>query len=278
MVDVERIATNVARGESGIWFGRNQSEVSYPASGHSICLQLEDHSFWFRHRNRCILELLRVFPPPGPFLDIGGGNGFVSCAIERAGMDVALLEPGPEGAHAARRRGLSTVICSTLEDAGLIPGSIAAAGLFDVLEHVEDEAGFLHRIRGALIPGGRLYLTVPARQFLWSTEDDAAGHYRRYSPRSLAAPLERAGFTVEYLTTIFWLLPLPIFFFRSLPSRMGLRRNETLAHGRAEHLTGAGPLRGAVEWLQSVELVAIRSRRVALFGASLLVAAMKAQR
>jgi len=278
MVDVARFATNVALGESGIWFGRGQSEVSYPAAGHSICLQLEDHSFWFRHRNRCIIELLRVFPPSGPVLDIGGGNGFVSCGIERAGMEVALLEPGLEGAHNARRRGLSTVICCTLEDAGLLPESIHAAGIFDVLEHVEDEVGFLKRIHAGLVPDGRLYLTVPAREFLWSNEDTAAGHYRRYSPRTIAASLQRSGFEVEFLTTIFWLLPLPIFLFRSIPSRLGMRRNEVLAHAGAEHLTNAGWLGTAVDWLQSGELAAIRSRRAALFGASLLVAAVKARR
>ena len=278
MVDVQAIATNVAQGDSGIWFGKERSDVSYPAAGHSICLQLEEHSFWFRHRNRCILELLRLLPPSGPLLDIGGGNGFVSCAIERAGMDVALLEPGLEGAHNARRRGVSTVICSTLEDAGLLPESIHAGGLFDVLEHVEDERGFLRRVHAAFKPQGRLYLTVPARQLLWSAEDDAAGHYRRYSPGSMRAALQGAGFDIEFLTTIFWLLPVPIFLFRSLPSRMGIRRDKELTHARAEHLTSAGPLRAAVEWLQSAELVAIRSRRAALFGASLLVAARKANR
>jgi SAM-dependent methyltransferase len=277
MLDVRRIATNIAPGDSGIWFGTGRSEVSYPASGNADCLQLEDRSFWFGHRNRCILELLRVFPPSGLLLDIGGGNGFVSCAIERAGMDVALLEPGLEGAHNARRRGLSTVICSTLEDAGLIPESIDAAGLFDVLEHVEDETGFLQRVHAALRPGGRLYLTVPARQLLWSSEDTAAGHYRRYSPKSLASPLERTGFGIEFLTTIFWLLPLPIFLFRALPSRLGIRRTTRLVQAQREHMTNAGPVRASLDRLQSIELAAIRARRAVTFGASVLVSARKHQ-
>jgi SAM-dependent methyltransferase len=222
--------------------------------------------------------MLRVLPPSGLLLDVGGGNGFVSCAIERAGFEVALLEPGIAGAEAAKRRGLKTVICATFEGLELRAESIAAAGLFDVLEHISDDTAFLRRINDALTPGGRLYLTVPAREFLRSVEDTAAGHFRRYSPASLAEPLERAGFKVEFLTTIFWLLPVPIFLFRSLPSHLGIRRNAVLAHAQAEHLTRAGPLRNAIEWLQSPELAAIRSRRAALFGASLLVTAMKMPR
>jgi SAM-dependent methyltransferase len=275
MVDVPRIATNVRKSESGIWFGDARSDVSYPSEGHTICLQLEDRSFWFRHRNRAILELLKLLPPPGPLLDIGGGNGFVSRAVEQAGMDVALLEPGVEGAQNARDRGLATVICSTLEDLDIRPGSVGGAGLFDVLEHVADETGFLRQVRHSLRPGGRVYLTVPARQLLWSDEDTAAGHFRRYSPRSLAAALRGAGFMVELLTSIFWMLPAPILLLRALPGWLGIHR-KGLAHARAEHLTNAGPLRTALEWLQSAELVAIRSRRTVLFGASLLAGAVKA--
>ena len=85
----------------------------------------------------------------------------------------------------------------------------------------------------------------------------------------------KAGFTVEFLTTIFWLLPLPIFPFRSLPSRMGIRRNKALGNARAEYLTSTSPLRALAERLQVVETLAIRSRRMFLLGSSLLVWASK---
>ena len=40
--------------EPGLWFGRGQAAVSYPAHGNAASLAIEDRSFWFRHRNRCI--------------------------------------------------------------------------------------------------------------------------------------------------------------------------------------------------------------------------------
>jgi SAM-dependent methyltransferase len=210
----------------GIWFARRQAPVSYPAGGNAACLQVEDRSFWFRHRNRCILRVVERFKPLGALLDVGGGNGYVARGLQQAGIDCVLVEPGVDGALAAHARGVGKVICSRLEDAGLRAGSFAAAGLFDVLEHLEDEEAALCTIRDILAPEGRLFVTVPAFQALFSTEDVAAGHYRRYSATRLERTLRQAGFELDYLTYLFWPLPLPVFLFRVLPTWFGRRLGE----------------------------------------------------
>ena len=46
---------------------------------------------------------MRRFPPPGTVFDVGGGNGFVTLAIQNAGMDAVLVEPGPEGVRIIAR-------------------------------------------------------------------------------------------------------------------------------------------------------------------------------
>lgn len=63
-------------------------------------------------------------------------------------LKVVLLEPGPDGVRNARRRGVRQVLRGTLEAAGFLPDSIPSAGLFDVLEHIEDD-----RQRPAPVPG-----------------------------------------------------------------------------------------------------------------------------
>lgn len=82
-----------------------------------------------------------------------------------------MVEPGIDGAVAARARGVDPVICARLEDVGLAAGSVAAAGMFDVLEHIEDEAGALQQVHALLRPGGLLFLTVPAYALLHSVDD-----------------------------------------------------------------------------------------------------------
>ena len=57
---------------------------------------------------------------------------------------------------------------------------------FDVLEHIADEAQVLPQMRERMLPEGRLILTVPAHQALWSPFDIASGHYRRYSMETLS--------------------------------------------------------------------------------------------
>src|SRR4051794_20651144 len=117
--DLASLAPSLERRDDGLWFARMQASVSYPAHGNAACLELEDGSFWFRHRNRCILSLVRGFPPDGPFLDIGGGNGYVAKGLAAAGIPCILVEPGLDGALAARARGIDPVICARLEDVGL---------------------------------------------------------------------------------------------------------------------------------------------------------------
>src|SRR5437879_1765583 len=162
MLLLSEIAANLKQGTNGIWSARNLSKVSYPDEGNASCLGVEDTSFWFRHRNNCILEVVKSLPAATAFFDVGGGNGYVAKALQDTGLEVVLVEPGSTGALNARRRGVQHVIRASLEDTGFLPEVLPAVGLFDVLEHVEDDRAFIRTVRNYLSPGGMVYLTVPA--------------------------------------------------------------------------------------------------------------------
>ena len=160
-LDLTCLAPYLERRADGIWFAPRQAPVSYPAEGNAACLQVEDRSFWFRHLNLCITSVVRRQMLKGTLFDIGGGNGYVAKGLMQAGIPCALVEPGIDGALAARARGIDPVICARLEDIGLAPASVAAAGMFDVLEHIEDEGAALREVHALLQVGGRVFLTVP---------------------------------------------------------------------------------------------------------------------
>lgn len=64
--------------------------------------------------------------------------------------------------------------------------------LMDVLEHIEDDEGFL---RDTVVPllgtGGTLIVSVPAHPRLFSAHDTRLGHHRRYRPRQISGLLRR---------------------------------------------------------------------------------------
>lgn len=276
--DLAAIAPQLRQMPDGTWHGKSTSSVSYPEWGNEACAQVEESSFWFRHRNDCILEAMKRFPPSGPVFDVGGGNGFVAKAIQDAGFGVVLLEPGRIGARNAQQRGIRHVICAGLQDAGFLPSSLGAIGLFDVVEHIADDLSFLGMTCGFLSPGGRVYITVPSYEALWSHADVDAGHMRRYNRKMLGRVLADAGFTVEFLTGFFRFLPPAILTIRTIPYRLGLSRSgnhNATRWMRAQHEVRSRWLRCSLNLLQKREVSKIRACRTASFGASWLVVAKK---
>lgn len=262
--------------KDGIWFSRNRGEISYPAEGNRHCFEIENNSFWFKHRTNCILEAVKLYSHNVTFFDIGGGNGYVAKALEENGIETVLIEPGIEGAHNAKQRGLKHIVCSTFEEAGIKPHSCPAIGLFDVVEHINDDKQFLKSIHVILKDNGFLYLTVPAYNFLWSREDEYADHFRRYSLRQICSTLEVCGFKIEFATYIFSFLPIPILLFRTLPGLfMGSRKSINIEKHKKEHSQRKGILSYVINKIMKTELHFIKQKRRIPFGGSCFVVAKK---
>lgn len=265
-------ASNLVPVGGGVWSSRKTVSLSYPDQGYDQCFRLEEKSFWFRHRNDCIGAVVDSYPPSGTLLDVGGGNGFVTLHLQSKGVDAVLLEPAPQAVENAKSRGLRPIIHSTLEDAGFRPHSVPAIGLFDVLEHIEDDGAFLRAARELLASQGRLYLTVPAYGFLWSGDDEHAGHYRRYTLGRLSRTLRRAGFAIDYASYLFALLPPVILLLRTLPYRLGIHRGGN-RRAREECARRDGIVSRTVRWTLRRELARIRRGKKLRLGSSCLVVA-----
>lgn len=276
MVDIQSISAGLKQNKDGIWFSENTEEVSYPSEGNQACFSVEENSFWFKHRNNCIVTIARNYPPKSnkAIFDIGGGNGFVSMALVDAGFDVVLVEPGDAGAAQAKARGLENVICATTHTAKFIPGSMPAAGLFDVIEHIEDDLVFLKALRPSIEAGGRVYLTVPAYSFLWSDEDVSAGHYRRYTLEQIEGVLMSAGFEIEFSSYIFRFLPLPVYLLRTLPYKLSFSKAEKSPDQAArDHAVAGGMKKNILDSLLRSEISILSRNKSMKFGGSCLVVA-----
>ena len=201
--------------------------------------------------------------------DVGGGNGFVSKGLSECGYNTVLVEPGIYGVRNAQKRGLENLICSTFQDAKFEESSLGGVGLFDVLEHIEDDVVFLKEIYLSLKKQGRLYICVPAFMSLWSDEDIEVGHYRRYKLNNLVKKLNSVGFSIDYKTFFFSFLPVPIFLFRTLPYILGYHRR--LISTENQHTKSAS----LIDQIFYPEIGLIKKKKKILYGGSILIVAQK---
>jgi len=276
MVDIQAISTGLQLGDDGIWYSKEIENISYPPGGNDSCFVIEDNSFWFRHRNNCITSVVKSYPPEsnGIVFDIGGGNGFVSLGLSNAGFNVVLVEPGIVGATNGKKRGLPHVICATTNTAKFKPHSLPAVGLFDVIEHIEDDLTFLKSVRELMKRNARIYVTVPSYSLLWSAEDVLAGHFRRYTLGILLNVLQLAGFQVEFSSYIFRILPIPVFVLRSLPYKLGLSKSQRTSDvtGR-DHAVKGGTMSKILNLILKSEIKNLNKRKAMQFGGSCLIVA-----
>ena len=169
--------------------------------------------WWFRGRARIIESVMRRTLKDGTereILDIGSGYGALIPLLRSLGS-VDAIESHLPTHHTLAELGVRTIFRDAFP-AHYPSQRYNAVTMFDVLEHIDNDAGAVATIREQLLAeNGFLFITVPAYQWLWGPHDDHHGHKRRYSKEQIQTLLLTAGFhdiRVSYFMTI--LFPLAI--------------------------------------------------------------------
>ncbi|MFI5257915.1 MAG: class I SAM-dependent methyltransferase [Gemmatimonadales bacterium] len=163
--------------------------------------ELFERHWWWRARERVILDALRAHRPAGGWhavLDVGCGDGLFFDELSRLdgvtlveGVEPAAALVSPDGPHRER-------IHVAPFDESFQPGRrYSLVLMLDVLEHLEDPAAALRHALALLEPGGVLLATVPAFMALW-TRHDALNHHRtRYDRKSFGNVASAAGLRID---------------------------------------------------------------------------------
>lgn len=272
LIDLEKYARNLVL-SGGIYKGDHDDKISYPDDGSNTCFQLEEDSFWFKHRNEVILHAVKNYANAAPIFDVGGGNGVVAAYLQKNGFETVLVEPREDGCFNAKSRNIAAIINSTFNSQHFLNESISNIGLFDVIEHIENQQSFLEELKKALVRNGILILTVPAYQLLWSEEDVDAGHYRRYSGKEIQQILETLDFKVIFRTCFFSFLILPVILFRTIPSWLGLYKTNLKQSQKQHHVSNFANF--VLKTLTSLEITRISKGKRIKLGSSCLIIAQK---
>ncbi len=240
---------------------------------------LESDYFWFTARNNLVLWVAsRYFPFAGVILDLGCGTGLMLTGMERVYPRAFLYGADlyPEALVLASRRLERAILLQT--DIRSLPfeHEFDLIGIFDVLEHIEDDEAVLGGINRALVPGGGLLMTVPQHPKLWSRQDEHSRHVRRYMASELRAKLIKCGFKVVFETSFVSILFPFMALSRLLRSRMSrLHFFKGIKDDPMAELKMPRGLNSFFREVMSIELSIIKSGVSLPFGGSLLLAAVK---
>lgn len=132
-------------------------------------------------------------------LDAGCGTGFARIELGTAGTVIGL--DSSIDAFATNREHTSDCVAS-VERTPFPDAAFDVVVALDLLEHLDDEETALRELYRVCKPGGHLFVTVPAYQWMWSRHDEALGHHRRYSAKDLRNKVRHAGFSVHRISYV----------------------------------------------------------------------------
>lgn len=177
----------------------------------------QDSHWWFKGK-RAIIEKLLIYlnlPSNARILEIGCGTGSNLNLLSKFGTVTALEVDDDARRYASELSGMSVL-------PGWLPDGLNSVKdrkfdlicMFDVLEHVEKDVEGLIKIKDILADSqnkGKLIMTVPSYQWLYSEHDKKLSHFRRYSKKELKLKLREAGYRVNvirYMNTLLFPLML----------------------------------------------------------------------
>jgi SAM-dependent methyltransferase len=175
------------------------------------------HHFWIRRRFDVLSRLAeKLIREAHTIAEVGCGHGLVQRQIEDYYQrQVTGFDLNSSALHGSVSR-MSPLCCYDLFQRDQeYRHRFDVILLLDVLEHIEDQQGFLEALQSHLAVGGKVLINVPAFQTLYSNYDRAVGHVRRYTAASLRQVAERNGLRVSRYS--YWGLPLvPLLVLRRL--------------------------------------------------------------
>jgi hypothetical protein len=177
-------------------------------------------------------------PPGAVVLDVGCGDTFVveRLAAEYPDVRFHAIDTAFTGEVMtllrARFRTPNVFVASSLDSVDPpTDRRVSLVILMDVLEHIDDDRGFLASLftRPYIGDDVQVLATVPAFQALFCSHDTALGHFRRYSLTGLRALLHGSGLRV---------VDSGYFFFTLLPVRLLAVMRERLTREAGTPATG----------------------------------------
>ena len=147
------------------------------------------------------------------FIEVGSGAGDLSLRLCRRGWSGVGVDFSPLAVEQAKanlgefiQEGRYRIIERDLFDLDLGGEKFDIGVNMMVMEHIDDDVGFLRRVGEFVKPGGHVIVAVPGRHDRWGIEDETVGHKRRYDRDDLKQTFSSAGLSAVKI----WSVAVPV--------------------------------------------------------------------
>lgn len=149
---------------------------------------------WELSRTDSLIKEIRKYHNKGLILDIGCGDSYFDLELLKTDINITKLY----GVDIYLKKKIDINKYYAVNDySKLMDKKFDTIIMLDVLEHIEDDEDFLNNTVNKLLKNnGRIILTIPAHQFLYSKHDEFLKHYRRYNKKMIRELCKKTNYRI----------------------------------------------------------------------------------
>ena len=166
----------------------------------------EKKHWWFKGRREIISEVIKNnFKKKLQILDFGAGSGTNIDILSKFGK-VHIYEKDKEMDSYLKKKYLKSKKVKSIQKLKNKKYDLIVAA--DVIEHIQNDKKAIKDLTDALKRDGKILITVPAFQFLFSKKDTQLKHYRRYNIKNFKVLMK--DFEIIKITYFNFVLFIPL--------------------------------------------------------------------
>jgi len=175
--------------------------------------EIDKYHWWFKARAKIIEDIIKGFliekNMSRKILDIGIAGEQIAGILKNYGKVIG-IDNNKIILAVSKNENYSYILGMDILKPSLKKKMFSIITCLDVIEHLETPKLAMDNIYDLLAPGGYIFITVPAFQFLWGKQDIVNSHFKRYSKKELLKLIDKNKFDILRCSYFNFLLFLPI--------------------------------------------------------------------
>lgn len=193
--------------------------------------ELQKNGWWFGNaRNNLVGSLLEKYIPEysdKKALDVGCSEGAFLDYLSDKKINVQAIDIDENAIEFCRERGYGDKVkYGSLLDIPYENETFDIVFLLDIVEHVKDDHKAVEEVSRVLKPAGTAVIIVPAYQWLWSRNDIAYHHHRRYNVNSIKKLVKSKDLGITFIS-FFNTILFPVFVIFTMFSKFSGRKQDS---------------------------------------------------